>query len=211
MFSRNISSWVEVWNRKLHIYIGLYLLLFVWLFSITGLLLNHPQWKFAQFWSGREQSSFERSVQLPRKSSDLEKARALMRQLDISGEIEWTMARPSEEHFEFRVIRPGKIIDIKTDLSTARTTVEQIKVNAWGAMRMLHSFNGVRMDRSGPTRDWVLTRIWSFCMDAVSVGLIVLVLGGLYMGYRLRQKRLLGAIALALGMLSCGFFLFGLG
>ena len=31
---------VETWNRKLHIYVGLYFLTFLWLFSFSGLLLN---------------------------------------------------------------------------------------------------------------------------------------------------------------------------
>ncbi len=34
----------EVWNRRLHYYLGLYFLFFLWLFSATGLMLNHQQW-----------------------------------------------------------------------------------------------------------------------------------------------------------------------
>jgi hypothetical protein len=34
----------ERWNRKLHYYLGLYFLFFLWLFSATGLMLNHQQW-----------------------------------------------------------------------------------------------------------------------------------------------------------------------
>ena len=34
----------EFWNRKLHYYLGLYFLFFLWLFSLTGLMLNHQQW-----------------------------------------------------------------------------------------------------------------------------------------------------------------------
>jgi hypothetical protein len=39
----------RVWNRKLHYYLGLYFLFFVWLFALSGLLLNHS-WTFAGFW-----------------------------------------------------------------------------------------------------------------------------------------------------------------
>ena len=35
---------LDVWNRKLHYYLGLYFLFFLWLFSLTGLMLNHQQW-----------------------------------------------------------------------------------------------------------------------------------------------------------------------
>lgn len=44
-----MPKWIETWNRKIHIYLGLYFLFFLGLFSISGLVLNHPQWAFAQF------------------------------------------------------------------------------------------------------------------------------------------------------------------
>ena len=47
-----------VWNRRLHYYLGLYLLFFSWLFVLTGLLLNHPRWQFAQFTSSHARASF---------------------------------------------------------------------------------------------------------------------------------------------------------
>jgi len=39
---RPTGAVLEAWNRRLHYYLGLYFLLFLWLFSFTGLLLNHP-------------------------------------------------------------------------------------------------------------------------------------------------------------------------
>ena len=47
-------------------------------------------------------------------------------------------------------------------------------------------------------------------MDAMAVGLIVMVLGSYYMWYRLKKKRALGFIALSGGVLSCGVFVSGL-
>ena len=39
---RNAFDAFLVWNRRVHFYLGLYLLFFTWLFAFTGLLLNHP-------------------------------------------------------------------------------------------------------------------------------------------------------------------------
>ncbi len=208
MSPRNISRWTEIWNRKLHIYIGFYFLLFVWLFCVSGLVKNHPKWKFAEFWPKREQTSFEKPIQIPTEANDLAKARNIMRQLDISGEIAWTTTRPVEGHFDFRVTRPNKIIDIKTDLQKKRTTVEQIKIGTWGVVNMLHLFTGVRMDKPKEKRDWFMTKLWSFFMDAVSVGFIVLVLSGIYIWYRQERKKLLGSLVLGSGVLLCVFFIF---
>ncbi|HEX6070876.1 MAG TPA: hypothetical protein VFZ18_13670, partial [Longimicrobiaceae bacterium] len=46
---RRGSVELRSWTRRLHYYLGLYFLLFIWLFSLTGLLLNHSDWGFAEF------------------------------------------------------------------------------------------------------------------------------------------------------------------
>jgi uncharacterized iron-regulated membrane protein len=48
-------------------------------------------------------------------------------------------------------------------------------------------------------------------MDALAIGWIVLVLTGVYLWWRIPAKRLGGAVALALGIASCAFFVLGLG
>src|SRR5262245_59567139 len=85
-----LAETFKVWNRKLHYYLGLYLLFFVWLFAFSGLLLNNSSWKFFEFWGNRKQTTSERPITAPSPGSDLAQARDLMRQLDIRGEIEWT-------------------------------------------------------------------------------------------------------------------------
>ena len=56
----------------------------------------------------------------------------------------------------------------------------------------------------------MLTSIWAFAMDAVSIGLIVMILGSYYMWFRLPRKRGWGAISLTIGVFACGLFVFGL-
>jgi hypothetical protein len=198
------------WNRKLHYYLGLYLLFFTWLFSFTGLLLNHSQWRFAEFWDSRRQTSDERDILPPAPGGDLAQARDLMRQLGIRGEIEWTVTRNDARRFEFRVSRPGHICEIKADLARNKAALQRIDLNTWGVMRILHTFTGVRQDDSRNSRDWVVTSVWAWTMDAVAAGLILTVLSSFYMWYELPQKRKSGVVVLALGFLSCGLFCAGL-
>src|SRR5215471_1305593 len=91
--SRRLWASFEVWNRKLHFYIGLFLLFFLWLFAFTGLLINHPSWQFAEFWPNRKQADEVREIKPPPAAGDLEQAQDIMRQLGIRGEIEWTVTR----------------------------------------------------------------------------------------------------------------------
>jgi len=201
---------IERWNRKLHTYVGLCLLFFIWLFFFTGLLLNHSQWRFAEFWPNRKQSRQEYQIQPPSGGSDLTQARALMLQLGIVGEVEWTTTRADQSRFDFRISRPGHVSEVKADFSAGRATVERIDMNAWGVARILHNFTGVRMADRRNQRDWIFTELWAWAMDALAGGLIFMVLSSLYMWFELRTKRLWGTMVVSAGLLSCALFCVGL-
>jgi hypothetical protein len=199
------------WNRKLHFYAGLFLLFFVWLFAFTGLILNHPAWSFAESWKNRKETNYEKEIIVPgpEVKGDLAQAREILRQLGIEGEILWTTTRTDANLFDFQVRRPGYFFFIKADFARKRVNVRQSNVNLWGVMKVLHVFTGV-LDDPPNRRDWALTTMWAFSMDAVAAGLIFMVLSSLYMWFELVQKRLLGAIVLGLGTLICGLFCVGL-
>ena len=202
----------ERWNRKLHFYAGLFLLFFLWLFALSGLLLNHPTWNFAEFWKNRKETNYEREIIPPKPEvkGDLGQAREILRQLGIEGEILWTTTRTDADPFEFQVRRPGHFFFIKADLARKRVMVRQSEVNLWGVVKVLHTFTGVQMDDPRNTRDWALTWLWAYSMDAVAAGLIFMVLSSLYMWFEIPQKRLPGAIVLVSGLLSCSLFCVGL-
>ena len=67
---RQLPAVLKLWNRKLHYYVGLYLLFFVWLFAFTGLVLNHPKWTFDEFWDSRRQTADEREIAAPGSSAE---------------------------------------------------------------------------------------------------------------------------------------------
>ena len=198
-----------LWNRKLHYYLGLYFLFFVWLFAFTGLLLNHGAWRFFEFWPNRKVSTFERPIEPPSPGADRDRARDLMRQLAIDGEISWPNINSDPRRLAFRVSRPGQTFEIQADLDQRRAKIERTAINGWGTMRVIHIFTGVRWGDPKEQRDWILTTVWAISMDALAIGLIVMVLGSYYMWYVLKPKRRWGLVALGLGLASCGWFVFG--
>lgn len=200
----------ERWNTRLHYLLGLLLLFFVWLFAVTGLLLNHSQWKFTEFWENRRQTKFEGDIVAPASAGELARAREVMQQLGLRGEIEWTATGNNPRRLDFRVTRPGHVFDIKTDLAARKASVQRIDLNAWGVMRILHTFTGVRIEDARNQRDWVLTTAWALAMDVLAVGLILMVGTGYFIWFARRQKRLSGAIVLVMGTLICGVFCVGL-
>ena len=203
---------LERWNRRLHYFVGLFLIFFLWLFAVTGLVLNHPTLSFAESWSKRRDTNSEQVITAlgPELQGDLEQAQEIMRQLRIEGEILWTTTRANSDLFDFQVRRPGHFYFIKTDLAQHRVTLRHSEVNPWGVMKALHVFSGVSLDDPRQTRDWALTWVWALSMDAVAAGLIFMVLSSLYLWWERPEKRLAGSVVLGLGMLICGLFCFGL-
>ena len=137
-------------------------------------------------------------------------AHAILRLLGIEGEILWTTTRTDTNVFEFQVRRPGHFFFIKADFGRKRVFVRQSEVNLWGVIKVLHTFTGSQTNGANNRRDWALTSVWAYSMDAVAAGLIFMVLSSLYMWWKLPQKRLVGAVVLGLGSLLCGLFCVGL-
>lgn len=202
----------ERWNRKLHFYAGLFFLFFVWLFALTGLFLNHPNWTFHESWLNRHETNYVCSIVPPAAglTGDLEQAHDLMRQMSIEGEILWTTTRADGAPFVFQVRTPRHFYFIKADMGLGRAEIRHADVNAWGIAKILHTFTGNLANDPRNRRDWALTAVWAYSMDFVAAGLIFMVLSSIYLWLKQPRKRLTGAVCLALGCLVCGLFCLGL-
>jgi hypothetical protein len=195
---------LETWNRKLHYYLGLYFLLFLWLFSATGLMLNHQQW-FRDLYL-RAETSYQMPVEAPRGDSARARTLDLMRQLNLRGEVDWPTSQPVW-HLDFNVSRPNGSAQVRVDLNAKQAFVKEFDNSALHSFQIFHTFSGTRFTQPASRRDWVVTRIWVWAMDALAVGLIVMVLGSYYMWWRLKKRKTLGALVLAAGIASCFAFL----
>jgi len=192
----------EMWNRKIHYYLGLYFLFFLWLFLLTGLMLNHGRW-FAVA-NQRVETKYEQSVEVPAEIGDVDRARDLARQLNLKGELDLPASQPPGR-FDFNVARPKDASQVRVDLTQKRAFVDHFDNGAWAAFRIFHTFSGSRYNAPGG-RDWILTTMWAAAMDALAIGLIVMVFGSYYMWYRLKTRHTLGFAVLAAGFGSCALF-----
>lgn len=197
---------LEAWNRKLHYYLGLYFLLFLWLFSVTGLMLNHQQW--FRGLNERRETSYEMPIVSPAGDTMLDQTRDLMDQLNVQGEIDWPASQPAA-HLDFNVGRPSGAAQIRVDLNAKTAYVREFDNNKRLAFQIFHTFSGSRFNQPASRRDWIVTSVWVWAMDALAIGLIVMVLGSYYMWWRLKKRKTLGAIVLAAGAASCFAFLLG--
>jgi hypothetical protein len=210
MPDRNSAQVFEKWNWNFHVYLGLYFVLFLWLFAISGLFMNHPKW----FPHRPNRVSETRQVQVPADDSDMNRVHAVNHQLGLTGEPILWRNQPKPGAFAYRLVRPNRVIHVSVDLATGITQINTtLHVDKSGVLEILHTLSGVReiYNETVPSRDWVMTQIWSFSMDALSIGLIIMTLNSIYMWYRLKGEIVNGLIALALGIGSCVYFVWGLG
>jgi len=202
-FTRN----AEAWNRRLHFYLGLYFLLFLWLFSLTGLLLNHGRWAVSLAANARTESRYERHVDLPAAGTDIDRARTLMDQLGLIGEIDLPAQQPGV--LAFNVSRPSDSSQVRVNLQTGVAAVQHFENGHLGRFRILHTFSGSRYNQPATERDWMVTKVWVFAMDALAAGLIAMVAGSYYMWWQMKNRRGAGLLSLAIGAVLCAWFVSG--
>jgi hypothetical protein len=204
------SALFEQWNRKLHYYLGLYFLFFLWLFLLTGLMLNHGRWAWAQAANQRRETRYEQSIRPPIGDTDLARARDLMNQLRLAGEIELPAAAQAPGRFDFNVARPKDASQVRVDFPQRKAAIQHFDNGGWAIFRIFHTFSGSRFNAPDTQRDWVITTVWVTAMDGLAAGLILMVLGSYYMWYRLKRTHELGWLALVAGYASSVMFLIGL-
>lgn len=197
---------LETSNRRLHYYLGLYFLFFLWLFSLTGLMLNHQQW-FTDLYD-RHQVLYDPEIRAPFGVTRAEQTFDVMRQLNLRGEVDWPAAQPVG-HIDFNVSRPSGAAQVRVDLNARQAYVKEFKNGPLHAFQLFHTFSGSRFNQPDSRRDWIVTGVWVFAMDALAVGLIVMVLGSYYMWWRLKKPKALGVATLVAGFAMCGAFVAG--
>jgi uncharacterized protein len=197
---------VSRWNRKFHIYTGLFLLFSILFFSFSGLVLNHGKWVFTSFWKERKETRTETSIMIPADHDSASLIQYFKKQLNITGEIINVKLNP--ENMNFRVVRPGYVREISIDFRSSACISKEIKFNWWGKIRNLHTFNGSDKDHPGIKPNWIITRVWRLVMDITATGLIILSISSWIMWYRVRKKYPAGLLILTVGFAGAIFIVF---
>jgi hypothetical protein len=200
------KGWLK-WNLKIHIYIGLYLLFFIWLFGFSGLLLNH-HWQFANFGEERKEISYEKTIQISKEREQYQLVNEIMNKINLNGSISNVRFSDDSILLNFIISKPGTRYDIRANLNDGNIMISEMKFNKWGIMRALHVLRNPTLKEQGDRYQTALVSIWGFSMDIVSVSLILLCFGGWYLWIKAPRKRFyLGLISIAGGFILCICFL----
>ena len=197
------------WNSKIHTYFGLFLLLFIWLLGVSGLLLNH-QWDFAKSWEKREVINYYKTIEISEVRDKQKLVIEIMDKLNLNGSIVNLRYSSDSLFLNFIATKPGLRYDIQAGLTDGNILIKETKLDQWQILRSLHKLRNSTQKEQGETYHPIMASIWSLSLDIVSVGLIVICLGGWYMLLQIQGKRFyLGLVSLSGGvMLGIYFLLF---
>ena len=200
------KGWLK-WNLKIHIYIGLFLLFFTWLFGISGLLLNH-HWEFASFWEERKEISYDKTIQISEEREQFALVNEIKNKLNLNGSISNLSFSNDSILLNFIISKPGTRYDIKANLHDGNILISEMKFNKWGIMRALHTLRNPTSKEMDVKQQAAMATIWGVSVDVLSVSLIVLCLGGWILLLQVRGKRFyLGLISIGCGLTLCILFL----
>ncbi len=193
--------------RRLHIHLGLFLIMFIWLFFVSGLILNHGSWKFARFYENRKENNKVFVISNALFRDDNEMIRLIEAKLKIVGEVS-QFKKDTAGFVNFSISSPGLINNISINSQTGYGTLKVTQYNFWGKLRTLHTFNG--MDKNNPIikPNWIITKLWRIMMDITAVILIILSLGSWVMWFNVRREYKLGYFFIIAGLVIAGYFTF---
>lgn len=207
-----------LWNRQLHLYLGVFICPFLLIFAISTILLNHR----IRFAPAEEVTTVP--VSIPQglvlqvhdpegwaAMNKAEKAAArraladhLLGQFDLGGEV---AARGFVRNGKtwLRSARPGRVTQISVDIAKQQAEIRVKTHNLFETMRYLHL-------NPGPHRHpvWIGTKLWGWIADTTVYLTLFLTLSGIYLWYAIKAERKSGLIFMGLGCASFATILYAL-
>ena len=188
------------WTRDLHLYSGLFISPFLLLFAISVFFLNHA--KVAP--GGWVSVDTVNDLQVPdgidgaQGKDAIARARAILPQVELDGEIGFTRFVRSTRHFVFPVSKPGLEAHVDVDMDARRAVVSRRPTSMWEAFGYLHKMPGPH--NVAIRGNWLPTRIWRGFADATVYLIFFITLTGLYLWWVLKAERRVGLTMLSAGV-----------
>ena len=187
------------WTRELHLYFGLFVSPFLLLFGVSVFFLNHAKVAVDR-WTSVDTVRDVRvpaSLELLRGREAVDRAREMLPQLDVTGEIGFTRVVTATRHFVFPVSRPGMETTVDLDLDARSAVVSRRATSVLEAFAYLHKMPGPH--NVALRGNWVWTQGWRWFADATVYLTMFLTLSGIYLWYAIKAERRIGLAMAAAG------------
>jgi hypothetical protein len=183
--------------RRVHLYAGVVLLMFVGMYFVTGFIIINQQW--FPLTRGTQGPIVKKSI--PAKPADLSTADPSAAGAFVKKSLGLTGAnRPAKpptqggKPWVFNYVRPGTTVQATVATTQPYSQVEvslrETKANsAWDTANNFHHFRGYAFG-------WQYDA-WAVVYDAVSVAMILFALSGIYLWWKLSKVHWPGVVILA--------------
>ncbi len=193
-------------NRRLHLYLGLSLLPWFFVYGLSSVPFSHGRWIQKTFFEGTKDRMlrFERpyTIAVPSSGESREAGEKILADAGIPLAAFGTYTDNSGNFVVYRYSFRGSTT---LTYSPARQT---LRVED-SVFRLDHFLTGIHA-RGGFQQPFVLDRLWAVVVDVVCVGMLLWVTSGLYMWWHVKGHRRWGWLALAGGLAAFCFLIAGL-
>ena len=190
------------WLRDLHLYFGLFISPFVLLFAVSVFYLNH-----GNLLPGADRPiETYRNLTIPEgfdrlKGRDaVDRARALLPQIGVQGEIGYLRYVPTDRHLVFPVSKAGSEATVDVDLAGRTATVKRRHMGAWESLSYLHKMPGPH--NVAIRGNWIGTQAWRVLADATIYLLLFISVSGIYLWWAIKAERRIGLSLLTAGAVT---------
>ncbi len=174
--------------RNLHLFLGLFLCLFVLTYAVSSLQIAYPGW-FSSSPTSTEQTFVisPDSVSTPRAL-----AKELMDHHGLRGRL--GEIKNTNDGLEFEIARTGTYSKIRYNTETGQVDIRTRANDFPGMLRAIH------FSTAGVQTGYWLKNLWGLFTVLVSIALILLGGTGIYLWFHNHTERLTGTILLAVSL-----------
>jgi len=190
------------WLRDLHLYFGLFISPFILLFAASVFYLNHGKLS-----AGTEPTTdVYRNLTVPdgfdrlKGREAVDRAKAILPQVDVAGEIGFLRYVPIDRHLIFPVSRAGSEAVVDVDLDARTANVTRRSMNLWESLSYLHKMPGPH--NVAIRGNWSGTRAWRVLADATIYLTLFISVSGVYLWWAIKAERRIGLTLLTAGAVT---------
>jgi len=195
------------WLRDLHLYLGLFVSPFVLLFAASVFYLNHG--KLNPDTPPRALDTYQ-NLTIPdgldrlKGREAVERARALLPQIDAEGEIGFLRYVAGTRHLIFPISIAGLESTVDVDLDARSAVVKRRPMSTWESLAYLHKLPGPH--NVAIRGNWFGIGVWRWMADSTIYLLLFISMSGIYLWWAIKAERRIGVALLTAGAAT----LFGL-
>jgi hypothetical protein len=180
--------------RRLHLYLGLFLLPWVIVFGVSSLPLNHTSLQRPVTWTPRATMALQ--LEVPPDADLRAVGRQILEASGLGGEGGFNVSRPNPRQVVVNRPRFLGFTRVTYRLDQQQLTVED-RSTAWPQfLSAMHTRAGFYLGSFGNI-------VWAVMVDVLCAGLLIWIATGLYMWWQIPASRWWGWLAIAGGLGCC--------